>query len=256
MHKQRIATRFSAAAERYDEASALQRKAALGLAQRVRSLALPEHPRVLEIGCGTGHLSRALLPSISGDWIVSDLAPPMLHAWRANMASAAACLAMDGERPALRPGSFDLVVSSLAAQWFVDLRQALAGLADLLAPDGRIALVTLGAKTFSEWRNAHSMLGLCAATHEYPDAAAFARAFPSNWQVDVVSELVVTSARCALDFLRGLRLIGADTPRSNARPLSASQLKRVMAALEAEGEVHISYELLYASARRRENMPA
>jgi malonyl-CoA O-methyltransferase len=247
--KQRIAARFGAAADRYDDASPLQREAALRLARRVRSLPLPANPRVLEIGCGTGHLTRALLPDIGGEWFVSDIAQPMVRACRRHVPDAH-CLVMDGERPALRKGGFDLIVSSLAAQWFADLPAALAALTALLAPGGRIALVTLGAGTFAEWRAAHRAHGLAAATPDYPDAAALVRAFPAGIAVAVETESLRVPAGGALDFARSLRAIGADTPRPGARPLAAGQLRRVMRSLAANEAPQTTYELLYAVAER------
>jgi malonyl-CoA O-methyltransferase len=247
-HKARIAARFGAAAGRYDTASDLQRTAAQRLAQRVRALRLPAAPRVLEIGCGTGHLTRELLPHIGGEWIVSDMALPMVRACRQQVAAAAGCVVMDGERPAFRPASFDLIVSSLTLQWFADLHGSLAALADLLAPGGRIALATLGAATFAEWRHAHRKLGLAAATPEYPDAKVLAQAFPATLETAVSAERIVVPAGDPLAFVRGLRAIGADTPRPGARPLTAGQLRRVLRVLAADGTPQMTYELLYACA--------
>jgi malonyl-CoA O-methyltransferase len=245
--KTRIAGRFAAAAGDYDVHSPLQLKVALRLAARVGELALPAAPRVLELGCGTGHLTRALLPAIGGDWIVSDIAPAMVAACRQSVGGGARYLIMDGERPALAPGRFDLIVASLAAQWFADLPAALASLAPLLAPGGRIALATLGRGTFAEWRAAHAALGLVAATPRYPDAAELARAFPAGVDVAVDEESFVEPHAAPLDFLRGLRRIGADTPAPGTRPLSAAQLRQVLR--ELAGHAGMSYELLYAIAR-------
>jgi malonyl-CoA O-methyltransferase len=249
-HKQRVAARFGAAADRYDSASELQRQAAQRLAARVRALPLSARPRVLEIGCGTGHLTRELLPHIGGNWVISDMALPMVRTCRQHCAAMAQCVAMDGERPAFRPGSFDLIVSSLTAQWFVDLRATFAALAGLLAPGGRIALATLGADTFAEWRQAHRALGLDAATPDYPAATVLMGAFPATLRTDVATERIAVPCGDPLEFVRGLRAIGADTPRPGARPLSAGQLRKVLRTLTANDSPQMTYELLYAIAER------
>ena len=248
-HKSLIAGRFDRAAAAYDAHSPLQREAALRLAARVSTLALPSAPRVLEIGCGTGHLTRALLPMVGGEWLISDIAPAMVASCRRQLGGAARYLVMDGEQPALAAGHFDLIVASLAAQWFADLPAALAALAELLAPGGRIALVTLGSGTFAQWRAAHAQAGLVAATPNYPDAAALARAFPTGLAVDVAEEIIVEPPGDPLEFLRGLRRIGADVPSPGTRPLTAGQMRQVLKALAA-GEAGTSYHLLYAIALR------
>ncbi|MFA7268480.1 MAG: methyltransferase domain-containing protein [Sterolibacterium sp.] len=252
--KIRIARRFGAAHDRYDTHADLQRMAATRLAARVRALPLPSHPRVLEIGCGTGGLTRQLAPAIGGDWLVTDLATPMVVACQrqcVNAGIAAHFAVMDGEHPDLPAASFDLVVSSLAAQWFEDLPAALARLAGLLAPGGHIALVTLGSESFREWRAAHAGLGLAPATPVYPDAARLRDSFPPELAVTVAEETLSEPFTAPLEFLRRLRLIGADTPAANTRPLSAGQLRRVLKALAAQGETSVTYHLLYAEAKRR-----
>lgn len=249
-HKARIAGRFGAAAAAYDAHSPLQREAAQRLAAKVKGLALPANPRVLEIGCGTGHLTRALLPAVGGDWFVSDIAPAMAQECRQRLGGQAHYLVMDGERPALADGRFDLIVASLAMQWFADLPATLAGLARLLAPGGRIALATLGAGTFAEWRAAHAAAGLAPATPAYPDAAALRSAFPPDMAVELAEENYVEPCADPLDFVRGLRRIGADTPAPGSRPLTAGQMRRVVRAFAAAENPAISYRLLYAIALR------
>lgn len=251
--KQRIAARFGAATAHYDAGTPVQREVAQRLAERVRSLPLPAAPRVLEIGCGTGHLTLELVPAIAGDWLVTDLAPGMVAACAQRCTGAGLCArfeTMDGERPNLPAGSVDLIVSSLAAQWFEDLPSATQRLSRLLAPGGRIAMATLGEGSFAEWRAAHAGLGLVAATPAYPTAAALARCFPPEMTVHVAEETLLEPFHTPIDFLRRLRAIGADTPAANTRPLSPGQLRRAMKALAQQGATSIGYRVLYVVAQR------
>lgn len=248
--KLHLAARFDAAAARYDAHSPLQREAALRLARRVLALSAAPPRRVLEIGCGTGHLTRALCERIGGEWTLSDIAPAMVRGCAGSLAAPHNYLIMDAERPALKPASFDLIVSSLTAQWFAHLPQTLAALCALLAPGGRLALATLGRGTFAEWRRAHQVLGLLPATHDYPDAAELARAFPADVRTEVSEESITMPLGSPLDFVRGLRAIGADMPRAGTRPLGAGQLRRVLRQLAADAPEGITYRLLYAVAER------
>ncbi len=247
--KARIAARFGAAASRYDAQSPLQREAAARLARRVLALSLPPPCRVLEVGCGTGHLTRELRGPVGGEWTVSDIAPAMVAACVRNHPGVVG-LVMDAEHPVVEAGSFDLVVSSLTAQWFADLPAALAALCGLLAPGGRLALATLGSGSFGEWRAAHAALGLRAATPAYPSADELTHAFPAFVRASVEEETLAAPLDDPLDFVRGLRAIGADTPAEGTSPLGAGQMRKVLRRLAADAPEGVGYHLLYAVAER------
>ncbi len=250
MHKAHIAARFGAAVDSYDAASPIQRYTAKRLAELVSMLPLPEVPRVLEIGCGTGHLTRELLPRVGGDWVVTDIAAAMVSACREQCGGAAQYVVMDGEQPAFAPDSFDLIVSSLAAQWFTDLPATLAVLAPLLKLRGQIALATLGSGTFAEWQAAHKAVGLTAAAQVYPEAAQLEQMFPITMRTTVSEEYVADPDVEPIDFVRGLRAIGATMPIIDRVPLSAGQMRKVLSTLRDVAQQGISYHLLYAIANK------
>lgn len=249
----RIALSFARAAQSYDANSAPQRHAAARLAELIAAEPLPAAPRVLELGCGTGHLTaelhRRLAGAVPGDttthnFFCSDIAAPMVAACRARLPGGH-YFVMDGERPAVC-GGFDLVCANLTAQWFRDLPQTLARLAGLLAPGGLLALSTLGAESFREWRAAHAALGLRPGTHPFVDAARLRASFPTG-RLAIDEEQFVERADAALELPQRLRAIGAATPVAGHRPLSAGQLRRVLRALGPQPA--LSYQILYARFR-------
>lgn len=238
--KQAVARAFDGA-EGYDAAAVIQARVAEGLATRVAALPLATAPRVLEIGCGTGLLTAALHQRITpGAYLATDLAPAMILRCRARLGSGPRFVVMDGERPCLAPG-FDLVCSSLAAQWFEDLPGALTRLAGLLAPRGHLAVATLAAGTFAEWRQAHADIGLTAATPNYPTAADLEALRVPGCTVAVAYEPLVEVHADGRAFLNALRAIGAGTPAGRA-PLSPGSLRRVLRRFEAAG-ARVTYEI-------------
>jgi malonyl-CoA O-methyltransferase len=241
-----VADSFGRAAAGYDEHSAPQRHAALRLAELIAAEALPPQPRVLEIGCGTGHLTGELARRLpAAEFCVSDIAPAMVAACRARLPGCR-YLVMDGERPAL-VGGFDLVCANLAAQWFRDLPGTLARLTALLAPGGLLAISTLGAQSLREWRAAHAALGLAAGTPLFVDATGLRAAFPAG-ALAIEEETYLDRAAAALELPQRLRAIGAGTPVAGHRPLSAGALRRVLRALGPQPA--LSYQLLYARFRK------
>ena len=247
--KQAVARAFDGA-RGYEDAAAIQAAVAEGLALRIAGLTLRPSPRILEIGCGTGFLTLALRRRIApGPMIASDIAPAMALRARDRLRGEAdlSVLVMDGERPCLAPG-FDLVCSSLAAQWFEDLPGALVRLAGLLAPGGLLAVTTLAEGTFREWRAAHEALGLAAATPPYPTRDALAALRCPGCTVSVSVEPVVETHADGRAFLAALRAIGAQTTGSQAA-LSAGALRRVLRRFDATG-ASITYEVATLLIRR------
>jgi malonyl-CoA O-methyltransferase len=224
-----VAAAFNRAAD-YDRHAVVQREVAMALADRIVTFPVPLAPRVLEIGCGTGHLGAALVDRLPrARWLMTDIAPAMVERARRRFAARPEIrfATMDGEC-ADAPGPFDLVCSSLALQWFADLPGAVARLRALLAPQGRLAFTTLAAGTFAEWRQAHGPLPCGVRDHPSPAALA-----ALGLEVTVASRTVrYADARA---FLRALKAIGAGTPRPGHRPLPPAELRQVMDRFEAAG---------------------
>jgi len=232
-----IAAAFDRARD-YDAHASVQRAVAEALAERILRLPLPEAPSVLEIGCGTGFLGQALIERLPGArWLMTDIAPGMIARARARFGSRADYAVMDGEAPSVS-GPFDLICSSLAAQWFADLPAALARLTRLLAPGGYLALATLAEESFAEWRAAHPA-----------DREPGLRRHPAVTTLRMLGAEVEEERRRvphtdSRAFLRSLKAIGAGTPRPGHRPLSPAALKQTMRRFEAGGSFatyHIAY---------------
>ncbi|WP_185961216.1 methyltransferase domain-containing protein [Telmatospirillum sp. J64-1] len=243
--KDGIARAFSSAAGSYEGAARLQRLVAERLADRICRRPLPADPHVLEIGCGTGLLSRALLSRIAGgEWLLTDLSPGMIERSRASIdAPRVTWGIMDGEFPEFCPSGFDLIVSSLAFQWFGDLNAAIARLAALLAPGGALVFATMGRDSFLEWRRAHDELGLPCGTPAYPGAEQIA--WPSGGRGRVEEEHIPMDHPDAHSFARGLKDIGAQTPHPGYRPLAPGAFRKVLRRLGDSATV--TYHILYGS---------
>lgn len=238
-----VARAFDGAGQ-YDEAARVQAHAARQLAARIATLPLPPAPYVLEIGCGTGLLSQALVPHIAGaTWLLTDIAPAMLDrcAVRIGPNPQVSYAVVDGERPAV-DGRFDLICSSFAFQWFADLPAAIGQFKALLNPGGTLAFATMTAGSFAEWDTAHRMAtGAAAAMAAYPSADAL-RAIGATVETEQVSE----THRDARAFLASLRAIGAHRPRDPRPPVPAPALRRAMAAFEAAGAT-VTYNIAYGT---------
>jgi len=240
----RIADRFGRAAPTYESATPIQHAVAGRLAERILESGVPEAARVAEFGCGTGYLARALTPRLQPDlWVATDLAPAMAAAARASTSLVAV---MDAARPALKPG-FDLVCSSLTLQWLAAPAAVVTAWRGLVRPGGRLAVSTLVAGSFAEWRAALEQAGAASAGPAFP-ALDEARAW---FAPDAAVETFALTERhgSALRFLRALRAAGADAAgAADSDALTAGVMRRAMAAFEARGGA-ATYHVLMAVER-------
>ncbi len=243
--KAEIGATFGAAADHYDASAAVQRLVAAHLAAMAAREKLPKKAHILEIGCGTGLLTqeiRHVWPSAT--LIATDLAPDMLLvAGKRGAANQLLCHGRRGTR--LRGRWFDLILSSLAFQWFDDIgrrpgpapRPAQAWREPLFRDHGRRQLrqlargartlrpVGAGSPTIRRWRH-------CRRCWR-PIADAF-----------VCDEHHLLTERGGAALVRHFRGIGAQVPRAGYRPLGPAGMRRVIRAFdEAGGET--SYHVLY-----------
>ena len=229
--KARVTASFAAAADHYENAAAAQDAAAAMLAERVLSEPPPPGARILEIGCGTGLLTRRLLPRLKGAWQVTDIASAMVAKAAETVGEGAVFRVMDGEAPDIAPASLDLIVSNLAVQWFADLSAGLRGLARCLAPDGRMVLTLPGRNSFVEWRHALAAVGAPCGMPVQPNAAEVEQVLSGHGRARVVAEPIVLRYADGRAFLRGLKTIGAAIPVADHRPAHAGAVRRALAAM-------------------------
>jgi SAM-dependent methyltransferase len=97
---------------------------------------------VLEIGCGTGQLTRDLAGQAL-DLTAIDIGAAMVAAARRNVAGAAVRFQVCSFEEFTGGGPFDLIVSATAFHW-VDPSVGLAKAAGLLRPGGWLALLATG----------------------------------------------------------------------------------------------------------------
>ncbi len=246
VRKQIIAGRFGAAATDYEDGAPLQADIAQALARRIAALSLPDTPRVLELGCGPGGLTRKLGATLADAHItVTDISPAMVSACRAGgnlPARQAQYLVMDGEHPATN-GPFDLITASMVFQWFEDLGGGISALTNLLAPGGVLAFTTLAAETFHQWRRAHEAEGFEPGTPVYPTCAEIQTLWPRFGTGYVEETRVNASFANAETFALNLRQIGAQTPLPDHRPLSPGAFRRVAKRLRRDGETAMTYHV-------------
>jgi malonyl-CoA O-methyltransferase len=246
-----VIRRFERAAIGYESEARIQESVAGTLDEWLTGLSFSrDMQRGLEIGCGSGLLTRRLLRRWpSADWIVSDIAPAMVRqcasSFHGDAVGRTCFMAGDGEDPACFPGSYDLIVANLAVQWFEKPLDSVRGLAGKLDPGGWLVFSTLGDRSFETLR---SRSGL--SFYDYPSAAdweAELAGWSTSYAVDRHS--FIESASDLRSFLREWKQLGASTPPGR-RPVTRSELRQAILRSDSHAsELLIEYEILFVAVK-------
>lgn len=251
--RRQVRRAFDHAASTYDAAAVLQRHVAAELDQRLDELGLAP-TRVLDLGSGTGELTRRLRARYpAADLVALDIAPTM--AARSAEVLPGAALCADAERLPLADASFDLVVSSLAVQW-CDHRRVFESVRAALSPGGLWMFSSVGPDTLMELRNAWRVAGGDARVHDFVDMHHLGDALLSLGFSDPVLDVDRVNIAYAdvAGLLRDLKALGVVNARSD-RPRGLLGRRRLAALAQAyevyrdeAGDLPSTWEVVYAHA--------
>jgi len=215
--KQKVTNAFDKGAEKYDQNNELQLKVAEILAKK-----LPEKnkPNILEIGCGTGVLTRHLIkkyPNASFD--ITDISPQMLAHTQKQFAHTKNMRfkIMDGEAPCTDQ-KYDLIISSMSFQWFEHKNQSILQLTKLLTASGQLHYAVPLHTSFKEWRSTLASMNLQAGLMD-----------KNEWPGIQTQKSITIDYGNTLNFLRTLKAIGAHTPQKTYKTISPRELKQACA---------------------------
>lgn len=248
---------FAHAADTYDRAAALQREVGKRLQERLDLVKL-EPTRILDLGCGTGDISHALLNRYRKAKVVSlDIALSMAQRSRrrGGWFRRPSPVCADAERLPFADNSFDLLISNLMLQWVEDLDNAFAEFRRVLAPGGLLLFTTFGPDTLKELRTSwsrvdeHTHVNAFIDMHDIGDALLRARLAEPVMDVERM-QVTYDSVR---DLMRDLKELGAHnvTAGRNRALTGPRRLRGMMEAYEdyrIDGRLPASYEVVHGHA--------
>jgi malonyl-CoA O-methyltransferase len=237
----------------YESACVVQREMATRLITELLSASgTANFDRVLELGCGTGLLTRQLLnhcrlSSLTLNDLVPEFERTAVMARERSHDVTVRFLAGDMETIEFSD-QHDLIVSNAVFQWAIDPRGLLMRLAELLRPGGFLAMASFGP---SNLREVSQLTGLSL---RYWSVDEWHATLLENYEVlsrgEDTRTLWFSSAR---DVLRHLKETGVNA--LDAVPWSRSKIVQFCRTYDAtfghDGKVPLTYQPVFLVARKR-----
>jgi len=247
--KELLRRQFQRAAGSYDSQALMQQQTAERLLDALaarQDVRMPQ--RVLEIGCGTGLLTRRLAQRFSSiqELALNDLVPDFASRLDLSALAPASVHVLPGDIETLPlPGSFDLIISSSALHWIDGLDGLLGKLSNHLSPGGCLAFSLYGPENLREIR---ALTGIGLQYRSLAETAACVRRhFTLLHSSDERRTLRFPGPQ---DALRHLRETGVNA--LSREPWSRARLERFCAEyrarFSADDGVVLTYHPLYLLA--------
>lgn len=245
---------FSKYARSYDQYATVQQHVFQKLACELASYRL-QPTRILDIGCGTGTHTAALLTQYPQAQIRGiDLAPYMIEHAKNNYGHLNIDFAIEDAQGLSETQAYDLVLSSSTLQWVQDLSGAFGKIRARLTPQGRCFITMFGPQTFWE-------LQQCLTTILGRPAMVAATAFRSPQEIYTLAngyfsklqfrqELIRKTYPSLVDLLKYIKFTGSN-PLGNTRlwtPRLLEEIERLYVA--SYRGIRATYQIVYFSGER------
>ena len=251
-----MADSFSDSAQNYHQQAEIQKKVAEGLIASIRpwKAIIPTGP-ILEVGCGTGFLSKLLVTEFEGSEIhVTDISKSMVEFAKQQIGNSDALEFFELNVNQIKnpEPKFSLIASNFVAQWFDDTAIGLEHLTKMLKPGGLLLTAFPGNQSFTEWFDCCLELGLPYTGNPLPDVEeVIVKLSLHPVQIDYYENNIYQSFSSSLDFFKHIKWIGAGTSKSGKR-LTIKELKRLTDFWDkkANNEIRVKWHVVYLAAKK------
>ncbi len=258
--KQSIKKEFGKNPDYYDQNADCQKESAERLIASLEpwTAIIPRGP-ILEVGCGTGFLSRHLPGLFKERSIeITDLAPEMVEYCRRKMdlkdeMERVTFDVRDAEYLTAAEESVSLIIHNFVAQWFQDPALSMERMVECLKPGGLMLAAFPGSDSFPEWKEATEKADVDYTGNELPDTEEIVVKL-SNLpvKVDYYEDTISSRFSSAREFFRHLKKIGASTAENKDSGLSGSEMKKLIETWDhsASGEITVNYHVVFLAVKK------
>lgn len=248
----KVAFAFNKAAKTYDTYAFVQKEVATRLNRKFEVIA-PNSTLVLELGAGTGLLSRQLSQRFTNAKLIClDFA----HQTLLNNPSDAKICA-DANHLPLANNSVDIVISSLMMQWCPDLKTLFAECHRVLKNNGLILFATFGPDTLKELKKSWSVVDDKPHVNNFKDMHDIGDEMLQNGFQSPVMEMenIILTYQNTTDLLKDLKGIGAQTVENRSKSLTGKNKFQLMLQMyesyRKNGKLPATFEVIYGHAWKK-----
>src|SRR6516165_1423252 len=254
LDRARLRASFDRASAGYEAAAGLQARIAAELLERLELFRFTPGV-VLDLGCGTGRVTRELKRRYPRARVIAlDIAPGMLREARRHQRPWRRFDRVCGDalRLPLRDGSIDLIFSNLMLQWCEPLAAALSEARRVLAPGGFLSFSTFGPATLYELRTAWAEADGYNHVNHFPDMHEVGDGLVRAGLMEPVldADRFELGYPDVLTLMRDLKAIGAHNvtagrPRALAGRERLTRVQRAYESFRHDERLPATYEVIY-----------
>lgn len=228
-----VARHFATSSSTYDKNACIQQE----IARHVVGMISSCDGNILEIGCGTGILSRTLLDRFGED---IDLTLIDLNAGEIRGRQ---IIAADGETylQSVPDNSIDIIVSTSTIQWFNSPRRFLLQCLRVLKYGGHAYISTFGSDTFRE-------LSGIAPTLPFMTPAQWRSLIPKPFrEADITDDCMTLSFADGTEVLRHMKLTGVNSVEASDDRLARMAAIKIIRhyPTDTDGRCKLTYNPIY-----------
>ena len=243
---------FSKHPEDYNKIADTQREVAAKVAELIEdNCRTGEVLKILEIGCGTGFLSKEVMKRMpESDFLITDISPAMLEFCQTEIpAGISAKFAICDITQGAPDGIFDVITSSLAFQWVEDFEELIKDLHRHLTPEGELIFTTLTEGTFANIATIFEESDTLFPLPEMLSVEKLKQTVSCFENITLIEETYTEKYNSIKEFLDHIHKVGAGN--ATGEHLSISKLRQIIKENRDSGEIIAEYKVAFVVCRKK-----